>query len=113
MYGIYLQKYNEKVEQHESFLRHPRAAGYADVQLHLLVCGSTCGMFHLMSAVITAFHLKQLGVAHARIHDLLQKMHWITLERLEQITGTRRKLEHEGTHDMQGQRKGLKRKRGT
>ena len=104
----YFQKFKEKSEQHNLLLEHFRNAGYADVQLHLLIFGSTGGMFRL-----TASHLMYLGVAHARVEAVLQAMHWKTLERLEQIVGTRRRLEHESSHGMHNQRKSVKRKRGT
>ena len=57
----YAQKYKEKHEQHRTLLDFLRNAGYADVQLHLLIFGSTGGMFKL-----TALHLKRLGVSHSK-----------------------------------------------
>ena len=39
------QKYREKYEQHCTLSEHLRNAGYADVQLHLLIFGSMGGMF--------------------------------------------------------------------
>ena len=47
-------------------------AGYADVQLHLLIFGSTGGVFKL-----TALRLKRLGVSHSKLdmYSLLQDMH--------------------------------------
>ena len=50
----YAQKYKDKYEQHCTFLEHLRNAGNADVQLHLLIFGSTGGMFKL-----TALHFKK------------------------------------------------------
>ena len=46
-------KYKEKSEQHRTLLDLLKNAGYADVQLHLLIFGSTGGMFKL-----TALHLQ-------------------------------------------------------
>ena len=104
----YFQKFKEKSEQHSLLLEHLRNAGYAEVQLHLMIFGSTGGMFRL-----TASHLMHLGVAHSRVEAVLQAMHWKTLERLEQIVGTRRRLEHESSHGTQHKRNSVKRKRGT
>ena len=104
----YPQKYKEKNEQHAPLLDHLKRAGYADVQLHLLILGSTGGMFRL-----TALHLAQLGIANQKVDDVLQDMHWKALKRLEQIVGTRRRLEHEGGKGSQDRRKACKRKRGT
>ena len=53
------QKFREKSEQHSPLLEQLKIAGYADVQLHLLIFGSTGGMFRL-----TALHLVRLGIAH-------------------------------------------------
>ena len=66
----------------------------ADVQLHLLICGSTCtgGMFKL-----AALHLTRLGISNSTVDILLQDLHWKALRRLEQIVGTRRRLEHTGS----------------
>ena len=104
----YFQKFKEKSEQHSLLLEHLRNAGYAEVQLHLMIFGSTGGMFRL-----TASHLMHLGVAHSRVEAVLQAMHWKTLDRLEQIVGTRRRLEHESSHGTQHKRNSVKRKRGT
>ena len=53
------QKYREKQEQHRTLLDLLKSAGYAcscaDGQLHLLIFGSTGGMFKL-----TALHLTQI-----------------------------------------------------
>ena len=87
----YAQKYKEKYEQHCTLLTLLKTAGYADVQLHLLIFGSTSGMFKL-----TALQLKRLGV-----DSLLQDMHWKALRRLEQIVGTRRRLEHDSSQGIQ------------
>ena len=83
----YPQKFKEKSEQHSSLLEQLKNARYPDVQLHLLFFGSTCGMFRL-----TASHLVRLEVSHPRVEELLQDMHWRALKGLEQIVGTRRKL---------------------
>ena len=106
----YAEKFKEKHEQHCTLLEHLRNAGYADVQLHVLIFGSTGGMFSL-----TALHLTRLGVSHSTTNSLLQDMHWKALKRLEQIVGTRRRLEHEGNgrHEKQGKRNANKRKHGT
>ena len=71
-------------------------AGYADVQLHLLIFGSTVGMFKL-----TALHLKRLGISHSTMDSLLQDMHWKALRGLEQIVGMRRRLEHDSRQGVQ------------
>ena len=63
----YFQKFKEKSEQHSLLLEHLRNAGYAEVQLHLMIFGSTGGMFRL-----TASHLMHLGVAHSRVEAVLQ-----------------------------------------
>ena len=105
----YFQKFKEKSEpKHSLLLEHGRNAGYAEVQLHLMIFGSTGGMFRL-----TASHLMHLGVVHSRVEAVLQAMYWKTLGRLEQIVGTRRRLEHESSHGMQHKRNSVKRKRGT
>ena len=69
------------------------------MQLHLLIFGSTGGMFKL-----NASHLMHVGVARSRFKALLQEMHWKTLQRLEQIVGTRRREEHKGNHGEQSMR---------
>ena len=89
-------------------LDHAKNAGYADVQLHLLIFGSTGGIFKL-----TALHLKRLGVSHLKVDSLLQDMHWKALKRLEQIVGTRRRLEHEGNEGIQRRPLVNKRTHGT
>ena len=88
----YAQKHKEKYEEHCNLLDLLKNAGYADVQLHLPICGSTGGIFKLTAPV----HLKRLGVSHSKVDSLLQDMHWKALRRLEQITGMRRRLEHNG-----------------
>ena len=67
----YFRKFKEKSEQHTLLLEHLRNAGYAQVQLHLMIFGSTGGMFRL-----TASHLMHLGIAHSRAEAVLQAMHW-------------------------------------
>ena len=86
-------------------MEHLKNLGNADVQLHLLIFGSTGGMFKL-----TAFHLKQLGIPHSKADDLLQDMHWKALKRLEQIVGTRRRLEHDDSSGKHGFNKATKEK---
>ena len=98
----------KKKEQHRTPLDLLNNAGYADVQLHLLIFGSTGGMFKL-----TALHLKRLGVSHAKVDNLLQDMHWKALRRLEQIVGTRRRLEHNSNQGIQRRPLANKRKHGT
>ena len=58
----YAQKYKENYEQHRTLLDLLKNAGYKVVQLHLLIVGSTGGMFKL-----TALHLKRLGVSHPTV----------------------------------------------
>ena len=86
----YISKYQEKHLQHQTLIGHLRDAGYAEVQLHLLIFGNTGGMFHL-----TALHLGQLGVTSSTVKSIMEKLHYKALKRLEQIVGTRRRLEHE------------------
>ena len=62
---------------------------------------------------LTASHLVRLGVAHPRVEELLQDMHWKVLKRLEQTVGTWRRLEHEGKDSKTQGRNTAKRKRGT
>ena len=88
----YAQNHKEKYKQHRALLDLVRTADSADVQLHLLIFSSTGGMFRL-----TALHLKRLGVSHSKVDRLLQDMHWKALRRLEQIIGTRSKLERSST----------------
>ena len=104
----YSQKYKGKHEQHRTLLELLKSAGYADVQLHLLIFESTDGMFKL-----TALHLKGLGVSHVEVDSLLQNMHWKALRRLEHIVGTRRRLEHNGYQGIQRRPLANKRKHGT
>ena len=104
----YAQKYKEQYEQHRTLLDLLRNAGYADVQLHLLIFGSTGGMFKL-----TALHLKRLGVSHSKVDSLLQDKHWKALRRLEQIVGTRRRLEHDSNQGTQCRPLANKHKHGT
>ena len=66
----YAQKYREKHEQYCTLLDLLKNAGYADVQLHLLIFGSTGGMFKL-----TALHLKRLGISRSKVDSLYQDMH--------------------------------------
>ena len=103
----YAQKYKEKYEQHRTLLDLLRNAGYADVQLHLLIFGSTSGMFRL-----TALHLKRLGVSHSKVDSLLQYIHWKAFRRLEQIVGTRRRLEHDSNQGFQRRPLANKREHG-
>ena len=104
----YAQKYKETYEQRRVLLDLPKNAGYADVQLHLLIFGSTGGMFKL-----TALHLKRMDVSHSTADSLLQDMHWKVLRRLEQIVGTRRRLEHDSNQGIQRRPLANKRKYGT
>ena len=106
----YAQKYTEKYEQHRTLLQFLKNAGYADVQLHPLILGSTGGLYKL-----TALHLKRLGVSHSAVDSLLQDMHWKALRRLEQIVGTRRRLEHDSNQGIQRRPLAIanKRKHGT
>ncbi len=67
----YPQKFKEKGEQHGLLMDHLKQAGYADVQLHLLIYGSIGGIFRL-----TALHLGHLGIPHPKAEALLQTMHW-------------------------------------
>ena len=95
----YAQKPKQRYEQHCTLLDLLRNAGYADVQLYLLIFGSTGGMFKL-----TALHLKRLGVSHSKVDSLdslLLDMHWKALRRLEQIVGTRRRLEPDNNQGIQ------------
>ena len=89
METAYMSKFKEKHAQHQQLVDCLREAGYADVQPHLLIFGSTGGMFHL-----TNFHLKQLGVDGNPLRLLMEKLHFRALKRLEQLVGTRRRLEH-------------------
>ena len=57
----YAQKYKENYEQLHILIDLLKNAGYADVQLHLFIFGSTGGMFKF-----TALHLKRLGVSHSK-----------------------------------------------
>ena len=75
--------------QHKQLMGCLRQAGCADVQLHLLIFGNNGRMFHL-----TKFHLKQLGIAGNPLRLLMEKLHFRALKRLEQLVGTRRRLEH-------------------
>ncbi len=47
METAYMAKYQENNAQHQQLITHLREAGYADIKLHLLIFGSTGGMFHL------------------------------------------------------------------
>ena len=73
----YAQKNKEKYEQHRTLPNLLKNAGYADVQLHLPIFGSTGGMFKL-----TALHLKKLGISQSTVDSLLQDMHWKASEGL-------------------------------
>ena len=86
----YADKYREKTLQHAELMGHLRATGYAEVQLHLLIFGNTGGDLRL-----TASHLGQLRIAKQATKSLMEKLHFDALKRLEQIAGTRRRLEHE------------------
>ena len=85
-----ISKYRENYLQLQTLIKHFKDANYADVQLHLLIFGNTGGMFHL-----TALHLAQLGVSRKLVKDTMEKLHYKALKRLEQVVGTRRRLEHE------------------
>ena len=102
----YAQKYKEK--QHCTLLDLLKNDGYADVQLHLLIFGSTGGMIRL-----TALHLKRLGVSHSTVDSLLQNMHWKALRRLELIVGMRRRLEHDSNTEIHRRPLANKHKHGT
>ena len=99
----YAQKYKEKY-----MLELLKNAGYADIQLHLLILGSTGGIFKL-----TALHLERRGVSHSNVDSLLQDMHCKALRRLEQIVATRRRLEHNSNQGIQRRPLANKRKHGT
>ena len=86
----YADEYREKTLQHAELMGHLGAAGYAEVQLHLLIFGNTGGNFRL-----TACHLGQLGIGKQATKSLMEKLHFHALNRLEQIVGTRWRLEHE------------------
>ncbi len=90
METAYMTKYQEKHVQHQHLITHLKEAGYAEVKLHLLILGSTGGIFHL-----TAEHLKQLGITGPPRKTLLETIHFRALKRLEQLVGTRRRLEHQ------------------
>ena len=92
METAYLSKFKEKHAQHQQLIGRLKDAGYGDVQLHLLIFGSTGGMFQL-----TQFHLKQLGITGNPLRLLMEKLHFRALKRLEQLVGTRRRLEHSNT----------------
>ncbi len=100
METAYMTKYQEKHAQHHQLITHLREAGYADVKLHLLIFGSTGGMFHL-----TAQHLKQLGISGPPGKTLLESLHFRALKRLEQLVGTRRRLEHQSNEPDNRKRK--------
>ena len=92
----YADKYQEKTLQHAELMRHLRAAGYAEVQLHLLIFGNTGGNFPL-----TYFPFRPAGnrkTSHKLSHE---KLHFHALKMLEQIVGTRRRLEHEPPQNKQ------------
>ena len=61
----------------------------------------------------TALHLKRLGISHSTVDSLLQDMHRKALRKLEQIVGTRRRLEHDSNQGMQRRPLANKRKNGT
>ena len=89
----YAEKYREETQQHAEVMRRLRAAGYADVQLHLLIFGNMGRNFQLMAS-----HVGQLGIAkQAAIaaKSLFGKLHFHALKRLEQNVRTRRPLGHE------------------
>ena len=86
----YADKYREKTLQHAELMGYLRAAGYAEVELHLLKFGNTGGNFRL-----TASPSGWLGTAKQAIQFLMGKLYFHALKRLEQIVGTRRRLEHE------------------
>ena len=71
-------------------MTHLREAGYANIKLHLPNFGSTGGMFHL-----TAQNLKQLGIIGPPRKMLMESLHFRAFKRLEQLLGTRRRLEHQ------------------
>ena len=97
-----MSNFTETHAQHKQLIACLKDAGYADVQLHLLIFGSTGGMFHL-----TKFHLKQLGIAGNPLRLLMEKLHFRALKRLEQLVGTRRRsrLEHSNAEPDNRKRK--------
>ena len=86
----YADKYREKTLQHAELMGHLRAAGYAEIQLHLLIFGNTRGNFRL-----TASHLGVLEIAKQSTTSLMENLDFHALKRLDQIVGTRRRLEHD------------------
>ncbi len=92
METAYATKYQEKHAQHQQLIAHLREAGYTEIKLHLLIFGSTGGMFQL-----TAQHVKQLGtgITGPPRKTLLENLHFRALKRSEQLVGTRRRLEHQ------------------
>ncbi len=100
METAYMTKYQEKHAQHQQLITHLREAGYGDVQLHLLIFGNTGGMFHL-----TAQHLKQLGITGPPGNTLMENLHFRALKRLEQLVGTRCRLEHQSKEPDNRKRK--------
>ena len=99
METAYMTKYQEKHAQPQQLITHLREAGHADVQLHLLIFGSTGG-FHL-----TAQHSKQLGITGLPRKSLMETLHFRALKRLEQLVGTRRRLEHQSNEPNNRKRK--------
>ncbi len=57
-------------------------------------------MFHL-----TAQHLKQLGITGPPGKTLMETLHFRALKRLEQLVGTRRRLEHQSNEPDNRKRK--------
>ena len=106
----YAQKCKEKYEQHCTLLDFLKNTGYADFLLHLLIFGSTRGMFKLKAWRLK--RLTRLGVPQLTGDSLLQNMHSKALRKSEQIVGRRRRLEHDSSQEIRGPLAN-KRKHGT
>ncbi len=71
----HMTKYHEKHAQHQQLIAHLGEACHADVELHLLIFGSTGGILHLTPSHClvalndAAQHLKQLGVNVVNVVD--------------------------------------------
>ena len=76
----------------------------------LLIFGRTSGMLKL-----TALHLTRMGISHSTVDSPLQlwDMQWKALRRLEQIVGTRRRLEHDSSQGIKRRPPANQRKHGT
>ena len=105
----YAQKYQEKYEQHRTLSDHLKNADDVDVQLHLLIFGKHRRDVQTHSTASEKTGRLPLKSGQSLAGYALKRR----LEQIEQIVGTRRRLEHDSNQGTQCRPLANKRKHGT